>query len=276
MLVSFCSTATPLCSQGISILLVYISWHGWWISQAAKRCMSIWSNKTSREKVWITYECATVYRQFAAKAAMEAAGVVASRFVWYFVAHAFLCPLYIYRHEIVGYLGVPWVPMIGFALGFSVFCSHNYGASCKCHHNVTDPGPYRGRDWQTCTCRHDDASECSQMRGPHVHQPTNHPNQQEQNDRPSAFHDAGLLWGRPVLSRQVQNWRTETSDIRRAGHGGSLMPPCCCSTRFSGVWANSGASSKTQMGTTFVTGYPMYRWYEGRLQRDWFRPIASS
>ncbi len=122
MLVSFLLYSDASVFSRISILLVYISWHGWWISQAAKRCMSIWSNKTSREKVWITYECATVYRQFAAKAAMEAAGVRWHPGSFGILLPMLSCaPLYIYRHEIVGYLGVPWVPMIGFALGFSAF-----------------------------------------------------------------------------------------------------------------------------------------------------------
>lgn len=105
-----------------SILFGFLLWHGWWIFQTAKRCMSIWSDIALREKVWIPYHCATVYRQFAAKSAMDTKGVTLHPGPFGILLPVFLCiPLYIYRHEIVGYLDVPWVPMIGLVLGFSVF-----------------------------------------------------------------------------------------------------------------------------------------------------------
>jgi hypothetical protein len=53
---------------------------------------------------------------------MEAAGVV-----WHpgplgiFVPIFFCLPMYIYRYEIVQFLGVPWIPVLGLVLGFSVF-----------------------------------------------------------------------------------------------------------------------------------------------------------
>lgn len=104
------------------ILLAFVVWHGWWIKRTAKRCLSIWENKTLREKVWITYDCATVYRQFAAKAEMDAAGVVWHPGSFGILLPIFSCvPLYLYRYEIVEYLGVPWIPIIGFVLGFSAF-----------------------------------------------------------------------------------------------------------------------------------------------------------
>lgn len=109
-------------SAKTSILLVFLAWHGWWIRAIALRCMFIWTNVALREKVWVPYDCATVYRQFAAKSEMEAAGAA-----WHpgpigILLPVFFCiPLYIYRLEITQYLDVPWIPMIGFVLGFSVF-----------------------------------------------------------------------------------------------------------------------------------------------------------
>jgi hypothetical protein len=109
-------------SARMSILLTFLAWHGWWIHQTATRCMAIWANVSEREKVWIPYDCATVYRRSAARLAMEKAGVA-----WHpgpigLLMPIFLCiPLYLYRYEVVGYLDVPWVPMIGFVLCLSGF-----------------------------------------------------------------------------------------------------------------------------------------------------------
>lgn len=117
---SLYSSAPFLAKTGI--LMVFLAWHGWWIHQTAKRCMAIWANVALREKVWIHYDCATVYRRSAAKSAMAAAGVT-----WHpgpigLLLPVLLCfPLYFYRHEVVGYLDVPWVPMVGFVLSFSSF-----------------------------------------------------------------------------------------------------------------------------------------------------------
>lgn len=109
-------------SAKAGVLLVFLAWHGWWIHQTAKRCMAIWVNVALREKVWIPYDCATVYRRSAAKSAMDAAGIS-----WHpgpigLLLPVFLCiPLYFYRYEVVGYLGVPWVPIVGVVLSFSSF-----------------------------------------------------------------------------------------------------------------------------------------------------------
>lgn len=104
------------------VLVVVLTWHGWWVLQTAKRCLSIWSDVALREKVWIPYDCATVYRQFAAKEAMDAAGVAWHPGPVAILLPFFLCiPLYIYRHEVVGYLNVPWVPVAIFVLGLPVF-----------------------------------------------------------------------------------------------------------------------------------------------------------
>lgn len=104
-----------------SVLLCFLGWHGWWIFQTAKRCMSIWSDVAWREKVWVPYECATVYRQFAAKAAMDAKGVTWHPGPFGILLPMLLCiPMYACRHELVSHLGIPWVPMIGLMLGFSV------------------------------------------------------------------------------------------------------------------------------------------------------------
>lgn len=103
-------------------LMTALAWHGWWIQQTAKRCLSIWANVALREKVWIPYDCATVYRQFAAKEAMESAGVAWHPGPVAILLPFFLCvPLYIYRHEVIEYLNVPWVPVAIFVLGLPVF-----------------------------------------------------------------------------------------------------------------------------------------------------------
>ncbi len=117
----FLYSSAPLLAKA-SILLTFIAWHGWWMHQTATRCMAIWANVALREMVWIPYECATVYRRSQAKIAMDKAGIA-----WHpgpigLLLPIFLCiPLYLYRHEVVRYLDVPWVPMIGFVLCFSSF-----------------------------------------------------------------------------------------------------------------------------------------------------------
>ncbi len=104
------------------VLIAFLAWHGWWIQQTAKRCLSIWANVALREKVWIPYDYATVYRQFAAKEAMDAAGVAWHPGPVVILLPFFLCiPLYIYRHEVIGYLNVPWVPVAIFVLGLPIF-----------------------------------------------------------------------------------------------------------------------------------------------------------
>lgn len=106
----------------ITVLLFFVAWHGWWIQQTTKRCLSIWSDDSMRDKVWIPYDCATVYRQFAAKSAMEAKGVAWHPGPGGLLLPVVLCiPMYIYRHEIVAYLGVPWIPLAILVLGFTVF-----------------------------------------------------------------------------------------------------------------------------------------------------------
>jgi hypothetical protein len=111
----------PLLTK-VGILMAVLAWHGWWIQQTAKRCLSIWANVALREKVWIPYDCATVYRQFAAKEAMDAAGVAWHPGPVAILLPFFLCiPLYIYRHEVIGYLNVPWVPVAIFVLGLPIF-----------------------------------------------------------------------------------------------------------------------------------------------------------
>lgn len=105
-----------------SIVLLFIAWHGWWIHQTATRCMAIWANIALREKIWLPYEGATVYRRSEAKIAMDKAGIA-----WHpgptglLLPILFCIPLYLYRHEVVIYLDVPWIPMIGFVLCFSSF-----------------------------------------------------------------------------------------------------------------------------------------------------------
>ncbi|MFY9460601.1 MAG: hypothetical protein WAP57_12720 [Aquabacterium commune] len=102
------------------ILLMFLGWHGWWIDQTARRCADIWENVTLREKVWVPYEQATVYRRSAAKRAMDTVGAA-----WHPGPLGLLLPillcvaLYFFRYALVGYLDTPWVPMIGFVLGFT-------------------------------------------------------------------------------------------------------------------------------------------------------------
>lgn len=110
---------TPLVIRA-AILTTFLLWHGWWIHQTAKRCRSIWENVALRERVWVPYECATVYRQFAAKSEMEAAGVAWHPSAFGILLPIFLCiPLYFYRLEVVEYLDAPWIILVGFMLGFS-------------------------------------------------------------------------------------------------------------------------------------------------------------
>jgi hypothetical protein len=100
----------------------FLLWHAWWIFRSARRCMALWSDVELREKVWIPYDCATVYRQFAAKAALDAKGVALHPGPLGISLPMVTCiPLYIYRHELVAYLDVPLLPMIGAVLGLSVF-----------------------------------------------------------------------------------------------------------------------------------------------------------
>jgi hypothetical protein len=104
------------------VLIAFVVWHGWWVVQTATRCMSIWANATTREKVWVPYDCATVYRQFAAKSAMDEAGVIWHPGTMGILLPFTLCaPLYLYRQEVIAYLDVPWVPATLFLIGMPIF-----------------------------------------------------------------------------------------------------------------------------------------------------------
>jgi hypothetical protein len=121
-LTAFVLYSDALILTKVCILVSALAWHGWWIQQTAKRCFSIWTTIELREKVWLSYEYATVYRQFAAKEAMEKVGVA-----WHpgpmatLLPFALCIPLYIYRQEVVTYLDVPWVPVATFVIGLPIF-----------------------------------------------------------------------------------------------------------------------------------------------------------
>jgi hypothetical protein len=120
-LLSFLLYSGAPTSEKLLISSTFLGWHFWWARRTAKLCLSIWNDPVWRIKVWAPYNYATVYRQFAAKAAMDAAGIK-----WYPGALGLTLPLvsciplYLYRYEVISYLDVPFVPLMGFVLGAGI------------------------------------------------------------------------------------------------------------------------------------------------------------
>jgi len=54
-----------------ALLATSLLWHVGWAAHVVRRCSSIWGDQELRQRTWIRYESATVYRQFAAKEAMD-------------------------------------------------------------------------------------------------------------------------------------------------------------------------------------------------------------
>ena len=104
------------------IALAFLGWQGWWNQRVAKRCLSIWDDKTRRDRVWLRYDCATVYRRSSAKAEMDAVGVQWHTGVTALVVPFLACvPLYYFRNAVVGYLDAPLVPVLGVVMGLTLF-----------------------------------------------------------------------------------------------------------------------------------------------------------
>lgn len=56
-------------------MLATLAWYGWWGCDVAGKCRQIWESEDWRQRIWVEYDKAVVYRQFDAKAAFDAFGL---------------------------------------------------------------------------------------------------------------------------------------------------------------------------------------------------------
>jgi hypothetical protein len=106
----------------VLVFITFFAWHGWWARYTWRHCAKLWSDVATRDRIWIRYECATVYRQFAAKAGLEALG-----FKWHpkpltLLSSGFLVvPILVFRRELVAYFDIALPPMVALVGGMAVF-----------------------------------------------------------------------------------------------------------------------------------------------------------
>lgn len=117
----------------VALVATSLIWHGWWIAHVVKRCQAIWRDPSLRQRVWVCYEPAFVYRQFGAKDAFERVGLRFYPRTAAMVAALFVLILLVWwRRELSTLFGVPFIHVFGIlfspivtvlGLTFSVFAA---------------------------------------------------------------------------------------------------------------------------------------------------------
>lgn len=106
----------------IKTLVVSLSfgWNAYWVFVTVRGCRAIWADELLRQRVWVNYKHAVVYRQFGAKAAMEKVGVnIHPNNLIMVLAFLLILPLAWWRKELSVLFGVPFIHIVGI-LGQSV------------------------------------------------------------------------------------------------------------------------------------------------------------
>jgi len=57
------------------IAALSLIWNGYWAYRTVQGCRAIWADELLRQRVWVNYRNAVVYRQFGAKAGIEQLGI---------------------------------------------------------------------------------------------------------------------------------------------------------------------------------------------------------
>jgi hypothetical protein len=106
----------------VLVLIAFFLWHGWWVRYTWRYCAKLWDDVATRDRIWIRYDCATVYRRSAAKAALDALG-----FKWHpgpitIVSSGLLVvPMLLFRRELVAYFDIAIQPMVVLVGGMAAF-----------------------------------------------------------------------------------------------------------------------------------------------------------
>jgi hypothetical protein len=107
----------------VKVLVFFLSlaWNGYWIHLTIRGCRAIWADESLRQRVWVDYKDAVVYRRSAAKAAMDKVGLkphpgnLTMVFVFFL-----MIPFIWWRAELSAYFGVPFVHVFVAIIGQSV------------------------------------------------------------------------------------------------------------------------------------------------------------
>lgn len=90
-----------------------LTWNGYWAYLTIQGCRAIWADKLLRQRVWVSYRDAVVYRQFGAKAGIEQLEIKIHPNSPIMIFAVFLiAPLTYWRHELSALFGVSFVHVL--------------------------------------------------------------------------------------------------------------------------------------------------------------------
>lgn len=91
-----------------------LAWNGYWVYVTVRGCQAIWADESLRQRVWVSYRDAVVYRRSGAKAAMDQVGIkIHPNNLTVILGILLILPLAWWRIEVSALFGVPIIHVIG-------------------------------------------------------------------------------------------------------------------------------------------------------------------
>ena len=88
-------------------------WNGYWAYLTIQGCRAIWADELLRQRVWVNYRDAVVYRQFGAKAGIEQLGIkIHPNNLTMIFAIFLIAPFAYWRQELSALFGVSFVHVL--------------------------------------------------------------------------------------------------------------------------------------------------------------------